>query len=563
MNIPTHWEKSPETDVGNALVEQGLEERIAHLLAHRGVGSLEEANAFLNPSPDSLRHTDGLAGLAAALVRIERALERSEKVMVLGDYDVDGVSSTALLAASLTAFGLHTSTLLPDRLTEGYGFQPIHAEKVAEKGVSLLITSDCGTTSYDAVERALELGIDLIVVDHHLPGKPLPETVILINPKQEGCQYPFKDFAAAGLALKLVLALEAHLERKLPLEALLRIACLGTVADVVPLVGENRIIASAGIKALDRVRSKGLRALIEVARIRPPFSAEDIGFRIGPRINAAGRLGRADPALELLLTRDGDRARELAATLDRLNRDRQGEERLVTEEAVRMFEARAPKPPIFVAWSPEWHQGVVGIAAGRLARKYRRPTVLLAQRGDRATGSGRSISGVNLFDFLDCSRTELERFGGHSNAIGMTVLVDKLPELVKRWEERADKEWNSDLFTIRHRYEIELEAEEVSLEFLESLSRLEPHGEGNHRPLIRVDGLEVKERPHFFGNSHLKVWVTGSRGGRFQLLGWSWAERAAEFTGEIDVLGYLELDRYTNRPVLRLMDVQPHGASTS
>ncbi len=563
MSVPSTWEKSPVSDTGIALIEKGLEERLAHLLAQRGVKTMEEASAFLNPSPENLKETEGMAGLEAALTRIEKALQNSDMVMVLGDYDVDGVSSTALLAASLTAFGLQVKTLLPDRLTEGYGFQPIHAERASELGVSLLITSDCGTTSYEAVDRALELGLDLIVVDHHLPGEALPEAVILINPRQEGCRYPFKDFAAAGLALKLVLALQEHLKRNLPLGALLRIACLGTVADVVPLVGENRIIAAAGIKALEKVRSKGLRALMEVARLRPPYSAEDIGFRIGPRINAAGRLGKADPALELLLTRDGNRARDLAASLDQLNRNRQGEELKVTEEAEKLFEARMPKPAIFVAWSAEWHQGVVGIAAGRLARRHRRPTLLLAQQGDLATGSGRSISGVNLYNLLDSCRSELERFGGHAQAIGLTVSVKKLPQLVSLLEQKAAEEWDPSLFVKRYRYELELDAEEVNLDFLDALGRLEPHGEGNPRPLLRVDGLKVTQRPHLFGNSHLKVWVTGSRGGRFQLLGWSWAKRAEEFSGTIDVLGYLELDRYTNRPVLRLLDIQPHEAQPS
>jgi len=419
-----------------------------------------------------------------------------------------------------------------------------------------LLTVDCGSTAHAAVEEALAAGLAVIVVDHHLPDRPLPTAVAHVNPRQEGCPYPFRDLAAAGLALKVALALGARLGHELPVERLLRVACLGTVADMVPLRGENRVIAALGLKSLGATRSRGLQALFRQAQVAAPLSATDVGFRIGPRLNAAGRLGSAEPALELLLTRDDDRALELAEQLERLNGDRQRQEREVVDEATARVAARPTLPPVIVEWSPDWHRGVVGIAASRLARAYCRPTLLLSVDGELATGSGRSVPGVALYDFLAPWASDLDRFGGHAQAVGLTARTDRLESLRAAWEEAASQ-WPPEALGRTRVYELELAPRHVNRQLLRQLEQLEPHGEGNQRPLARVGPLRVQGSPRPFGRGHLRALAIGPDGHRVPLLGWGWEARAPSLRGDFEVLATLERDRLTGEPVLHLVDARP------
>src|SRR6185503_2737873 len=401
------------------------------------------------------------AGMERAVDLLVAARDGGRAVAVVGDYDVDGISSTALLLAALRACGLTAEAILPHRLTDGYGLQLAHVAEAARRGAAVLLTVDCGSTAHAAVEEALAAGLAVVVVDHHLPDRPLPPEVAHVNPRQEGCPYPFRDLCAAGLALKVALALGERLGHALPVERLLRIACLGTVADMVPLRGENRVIAALGLKSLGATCSRGLRALFRQAQVAAPLSATDVGFRIGPRLNAAGRLGSAEPALELLLTRDDDRAVALAEQLERLNGDRQRQEQQVVEEATARVAARQSLPPVIVEWSSDWHRGVVGIAASRLARVHRRPTLLLAVEGYLATGSGRSVPGVALHDFLSPWAVELERFGGHAQAVGLTVRSERLEALRAAWEDAASR-WPPEALGRTQLYELELAPRHVN-----------------------------------------------------------------------------------------------------
>lgn len=522
-------------------------------MARRGASSKAEAEAFLRPRLDQLHDPVALCGMDRAVARLLAAREARERVVLVGDYDADGVSGTALLIAVFEACGLEVEPILPDRMHEGYGFQPVHVERAASSGARVVVTVDCGTTSHEAAAAALDRGIDVIVTDHHLPDQPLPDGVVLVNPHQPSCSYPFEELSGAGLALKLGQAFAAACDREIDPRILLRVACLGTIADLVPLRGENRVIAAVGLGELARTRSPGLRALLEVSRVTPPFSTADVGFRLGPRLNAPGRLDSAIKALELLLCRDPDRARQLAGDLDRWNRQRQNEERRVADEAHAVFSGRSTLPPILVAWSEDWHRGVVGVAAGRLAREFNRPTILLAVDGDAATGSGRSIEDIHLHDFLSQWRGELVRFGGHSQAIGMTVETRRLAELRDTWEGAA-RVWNERVAVRRFEYELELEPSQVSPERLDQLARFEPHGQGNPQPLIRLRGpLQLPWKARTFGRGHLSAEATGPDGVRIRLLGWGWEKRLDELDGEFEVLGFLEKDRYRGT-VLRLVD---------
>lgn len=550
------WVEAPVPAAAAELASCGLPGWLAALLARRGVAGRVAAESFLNPSLEHLHDPFLLAGMAEAVERLLAARQRGELVAVVGDYDVDGVTATAMLLAVFGACRIQARAILPHRLREGYGFQPVHVEQARALGCSLVVTADCGSSAAAAIAAARASGIDVVITDHHLPGSELPAGTIQINPRQDGCPYPFRDLAAAGLALKLAVALARRCERPLDLRPLLRIACLGTIADLVPLLGENRVIAALGLHALGEVRSLGLKALIQQAGVKPPFTAADVGFRLGPRLNAAGRLDAADKALELLMSRDGQRAAALATELDGWNRERQAEEARVVEEARQRFAVRSPLPPILVAWSPGWHQGVVGIAAGRLAKELNRPVVLLNVAGDSATGSGRSIPDLELHTFLAPWRDSMHRFGGHAQAVGLTIPAGRLETLAREWEE-AGAAWPRDLLAPRHRYELALSPRQVTAELLADLARLEPFGQGNPRPLARIGPLRLSRPPRPFGKGHLAAQAAGDDGATVDLVGWGWAHRAPSLAGSFEVLAHLELDSYLHTPVLRLVDLRP------
>jgi single-stranded-DNA-specific exonuclease len=527
---------------------------LAALLARRGATDAQAAAGFLAPALDQLHDPFRLAGMDAAVARLLLARERGERVAIVGDYDVDGISATALLAAVLAACRIAAEPILPHRLREGYGFQPVHAARAGELGCRLIVTADCGSSAGEAVTAALAAGLDVVVTDHHLPDGELPAGAIQINPRQSACSYPFRDLAAAGLAFKLATALAERCGRAVDPLPLLRIACLGTIADMVPLRGENRVIAALGLRALADARSHGLRALIQQAGMRPPFTAADVGFRLGPRLNAAGRLDDPGRALDLLLSRDPQRALALAVELDGWNRERQAHELQVVEEARRQLLERRPLPPILVAWSAGWHRGVVGVAAGRIAKEMHRPTVLLSVEGELATGSGRSVPDVALHAFLGRWQARLRRFGGHAQAVGLSLERGLLPELRGEWEAAAAAAWDPGWLERRHVYELELPARVITGELVSELRRLEPFGQDNPPPLVRTGPLRLRRPPRAFGKGHLAAEAEGEDGSRVELLGWGWGPRAADLAGSFEVLGQAEIDGWTGGPVLRLVD---------
>jgi single-stranded-DNA-specific exonuclease len=531
----------------------------ADLLARRGVEDEEAAAAFLSPSMEQLHDPYLLHGFEAAVKRLVAAREAGERVAIVGDYDVDGVSSTALLVAVLQAVKVEVEAILPHRMREGYGFQPVHVERAREAGCALVLTLDCGTNAHEALGAARDAGLDVVVADHHLPdGRQHPD-LVLVNPHQDGCSYPFPNLCAAGLAFKLSLAVAAACGREVNPGALLRIACLGTIADLVPLLDENRTIAALGLEELGRTRSPGLGALIEVAGLKRPYTTQDVGFGLGPRLNAPGRMDSATLALELLLCRDPGRAKELAGKLDEWNKERRGVERRTAEEARAAFARRDPLPPVLFAWDEGWHRGVVGIAAGRIAREHNRPVLLLALEGETATGSGRSAADIHLHDLLANRSELLEGFGGHAQAVGLTVHRDRLEPL------REALEQDGAAFAERigrriYEYELELRPRDLDARFVRGLDRLEPHGMANPAPLLRILGpLRLAFPPRTFGHGHLSATAMDERGGRIRLIGWGWQARLVDLEGTFEALGHLERDRYSGGSRLRLVDARPWG----
>lgn len=551
----SRWVEAETPEAAGVLIESGFSAALAGMLARRDITSESSANRFLHPTLDQLHDPFLLRGMERAVARIMAAHSKAEKVVIFGDYDVDGITATALLVAVLRALKLEVTSLLPQRLTEGYGFQPVHVHSALEGGCRLLITADCGSSANAALDEAHDVGIDVIVTDHHKSSDPLPDRVIEINPHHPECSYPFPDLSGVGLALKLSMAVAERAGYSFEIERLLRVACLGTIADLVPLRGENRVIAALGLRAFSTNRSPGLKALCRMAKVRAPVMASDVGFRIGPRLNAAGRVDSPDAALELLLTRDKGRAEALAAQLEGWNRRRQEEEKVVVEQARERILSRPTLAPIIVDWSSEWHQGVVGIAAGRIAREFHRPTVLLGVSDAIATGSGRSVPGVDIYDFMSAWQGDLERFGGHPQAIGLSVAVGRLESLREQWEKEAGN-WKDEELRPLLRYEYELSDGESLDTLLEQFAVLEPFGSGNRQPLIRIRALELQGRLRVFGRGHLSATARTHLGSVIQLLGWGWASRKEIMLQRFDVLGAIEADHYRSQTIVRIVDIK-------
>jgi single-stranded-DNA-specific exonuclease len=552
---PAEWELAETPAAASRLEEAGYGRRLSHLLSRRGVEDESAAKAFLGPSTDDLHDPFLLDGMERAVGRLQQARAGGETVVVVGDYDVDGISATALLVAVFEACGMSAIPVLPHRMRDGYGFQPRQVEAARDAGAKVIVTADCGSHSHEAVNMAIAEGIDVIVTDHHIPGEEHPSEVVHINPHRPACSYPYPDLSGAGLAFKLATAFAERVGRPIASELLLRVACLGTVADMVPLRGENRTIAAVGLSSLESTRSAGLRALMQVAGVSGAVRAGDIGFRLGPRINAAGRMDSPDLALELLLTRDAQRAKSIALQLDDWNAQRQSAEAQVVAEATALFDDLDELPRLLVGWKSEWHRGVVGIAAGRVSRQFQRPTILLAVEGDLATGSGRSIKGVHLHDFLLPWKDRLERFGGHSQAIGMTAALSEIDTLRDEWLESAG-EWDESVLIRRYRYEDQVAASEVCAELLGEIQQLEPFGIGNPRPVFRVGPLTRAGELRRFGKAHVSCRARDEAGGEVGLLGWRWGDRADLFNGSFEALGTISHDRYRNEAVLELVDVR-------
>ncbi|MGH9465082.1 MAG: single-stranded-DNA-specific exonuclease RecJ [Thermoanaerobaculia bacterium] len=550
------WVAAPRPAAAGALEEAGHPSWLAGVLARRGVADARGAGAFLEPRLPAHGAPAALAQLPAAVERLAAGRARGESVAVVADYDVDGITAAAQLLAVLRACAMTAVSILPERLREGYGFQPEHAVRAADSGCGLIITADCGSGAHAAVAAARERGLDVIITDHHLGHGPAPGGALEVNPRRCGASDAAADLCGAGLAFKLASAFGERCGRPVSPTRLLRLACLGTIADMVPLTRENRVIAALGLEALPATRSLGLQALLRHAGAAPPLTSEDVAFRIAPRLNAAGRMANAGRALELLLTRDPSVAEELAAGLEEHNRDRRSAQELVVEESTARFAALRPLPGILVEWSADWHRGVVGIAAGRIARDFHRPTLLFSVAGELAVGSGRSLPGIHLFEFLEPWGDALVRFGGHAQAVGLSAASERLPALRAAWQAAAAG-WPAELLLPTLEYEASLPPDALDEELLARLQRLEPFGIGNPEPRLRVGPLRLLGSPRPFGRGHLSAAAFSASGRPLSLVGWGWGERAAELAGEFEALGCWRFDRYREGPVFQLEAARP------
>ena len=482
-------------------------DKLRAIIARRGVNTEDEFRRFVAPSIDDLHDPITIHGIGEACERIERAVRDRETTLIYGDYDVDGVTSIVLLQTVLRALGADAAHVVPHRLVDGYGLKTSVIDRVlTDRDVKLIITVDCGITSVDPVRQAIERGIDVIVTDHHLPPELLPEAAAVLNPKQPGCEYPFKELAGVGVAFKLCCELLRRSGKKIAIASLLKIAAIGTVADVAPLIGENRTIASLGLAGLADPRNPGLRALIRrLGMLGRPLRAVDVGFKIGPRINAAGRLSSAETAIDLFAATSEESAWTLCAELDRLNAERQEIERGVREEAeaavaeLRGLEVsgrEGSRNRILVLAGANWHKGVLGLTAGRIAQRYHRPTLAIGIEGDLAVGSGRSIPAINLHEQLESVAELFTHFGGHEFACGFALPAKNVDELRSRLEERFAS-FDDDVFRREAQVDAEVTLGEVDREFVNAHEMLQPFGAGNLQPLFLARNATVKATREF------------------------------------------------------------------
>ena len=478
----------------------GLPAWFSSLLYARGIRTEEEASRFLNPSADDLHDPFLLPGMRETVGLLRAAIADGKTIMVYGDYDADGVCSSSILMEVLHEEGASLAYRIPSRHTEGYGLNAEAVRDIARKA-QLLITVDCGVSNVDEVALAKELGLTVIITDHHQPPEVLPQADVVMDPLLG--DYPFPGLCGAGVALKICQALQgmAGVEKRLDL------AAIATVADVVPLRDENRIIVSEGLKRIAATARPGLRALLASAGLTPPYSADDLAFRIGPRLNAAGRLGDAKLGVHLLLTPDPAKAENIAALLEEANRTRQRFEREMTAAALSGLSAESlAASHVILVSGEDWNPGLIGLTAGRLCDRFHLPTVALSIHGDTAVGSCRSIPGISIYRMLQACEDLLERFGGHEQAAGLTVKAENIPLLRERLEKVISAAAPEETFLPAMEYDLALPFRTWTPETLSLLSRLEPVGCGNPPPLFLLQDAEVQSiRRVGRDGSHLKL----------------------------------------------------------
>ncbi len=526
------------SDIERLTRDAGLSPIIARLLAARGITTGEEAQQFLSPSISYLHSPYLMAGLRTAVERLRAAIERGETIFIYGDYDVDGTTAIVILKAALEICGGRVEYHVPHRIREGYGMRDEVIEQAAAAGIRLIISVDTGIRAFAAAEAAARCGVDLIVTDHHLPqAQGVPRALAVVNPNQHGCEYPCKWLCGAGVAFKIAQALLEGVGRTSLLPSFLKIVAIATIADAVPLIGENRVFAKLGLQGLRDPRNAGLRALLANCQLdgSRPLSAGDIAFRVAPRLNAAGRMDLAERVIELFMEKDQAKAAEMAMQLNELNGDRQVEEQRILDEIFRQIDSTPEWKDAYslVVAGENWHRGVIGICATRVVERYHRPALVFACDNGEAYGSGRSIHAFHLLDALESCPELFTRYGGHSHAVGCSLPADRLPELRSRFEAYARRRLVPEDFVPVLEYDGEIALDDVNQEFWNSLVKLEPFGSGNPTPVFVARAAKLVQPPRTMKEKHLKLKVSSvvSNGtGKFQrpqeVVGWRMAERA-------------------------------------
>lgn len=485
---------------------------LARILLNRGVESIEAARRFLKPSLQNLHDPFLMSGMTEAVNRISRAVADEEKILIYGDYDVDGTTATSMLMLFFRQLGQPTEFYIPDRLLEGYGVSQKGIYFAKESDCALIITVDCGITAIDEANLAKQLGLDLIVCDHHQPGPELPDAHAVLNPKKAGCPYPFKELAGVGVAFKLIQAIQRHrgLEESCSLR-FLELAAIGSSADIVPLTDENRVIVKHGLERLQETENLGLKALMETTGLADSeIGTGQVVFVLAPRINAVGRLGDAGRAVRLLTTGNEQQAKNIASILESENKQRKTIDETTFSQACEILENEFEpgKECVLVLSGDDWHPGVIGIVASRIVEKYYRPTIMLAATDNgEHRGSARSIPGFNIYEALKECEDLMVNFGGHKYAAGLTIERGKIPMLRARLNQVAEKKMTEEMLRPKLWIDSEIRFQEINRQFIQLINRMMPFGPQNMRPIFFSKELQVVGTPTIVGKNHLKLKV--------------------------------------------------------
>lgn len=563
MKADRIWETvaCDETPADALSRELGVSPVTARLLCIRGLGDLDGARRFLSPRLDDLLDPFGLADMSIAVDRIMAAIENQHRIAIHGDYDVDGVTSTVILRRALELLGADVVHFIPERFRDGYGLQSATIDRLREQGARLVISVDCGIRAAEAATRARDLGMDLIITDHHEPDAELPRALAVINPKRHDCRYTDKNLAGVGVALKLVQALCARTGHANWLPAFIKVAAIGTLADVVPLVGENRVIAKLGLGMLSKGPHKvGLRALLDVCGLSGrEIDSYHIGFVVAPRVNAAGRMSTPDIAARLLLASDeamGEEARALAEQLNAENLRRQQEEAEIVAQAKRIVETdlEVGSRTVIVVAGEGWHRGVIGIVASKLVDAFHRPAIVMSTEGDTAHGSCRSIASFNMLAALESCGELMTKFGGHKQAAGLTIESGRIRELRARVNDYADECLGPDDLRPRLWIDGALTFRSINEQVVSELAMLAPFGAGNPCPIFRASRVEIVDGPRRLKERHLKM-AFKQDGRILRGVAWRASEReefVAEHRAAIDLAFSLEQDTWNGERYLQL-----------
>ena len=538
---------------------QGIPRVITTILLNRHIEESEFV-PFLRKSMKDIINPFDMLDMDKAADRIKEAIEKHEKIVIYGDYDVDGITSTTLLYEFLSEQGADVSYYIPDRKDEGYGINIMAVNRLLKQGAKLLITVDCGITAIGEVEFASLSGMDVIITDHHTCKERIPTAAkAIVNPKREDDDYPFDALAGVGVAFKLVLALAIRLGLNTNecFNRYIDLAAIGTIADVVDLRGENRIIVDKGLKAVENTKRAGIRAIMEISGAdKKPLSAGTVAFAIAPRLNAAGRLGTATTAVELLLSKDIDEARRIALSLDEENKQRQLTEQEIFDQALEMVlkDPNFDKKKVIVLAHEDWHQGVIGIVASRIGDKFYKPCILISHSNGFGKGSGRSIDGFNLFDALNHCKEHLTEFGGHSVAAGLNLNIADLEKFEKAINKYADEVLSQKDMIPKVKIDCELSTKSVTLENAKILSKLEPFGVGNEKPVFSMSNVAITHISAVGTDGrHLRLAVT-KNGMSFNAIGFYFGEFANKFNinDKVNIAFHMDINNFRDNEALQL-----------
>ena len=545
MNKKWQIYQTDENKVKGIQEKYKINKLLATILVNREITEKSQIEKFLNPKRNDFYNPYEMPDMEKAIERIIKAIENKEKIIIYGDYDVDGITSVTVLKSFLEERGIHVSEYIPNRLEEGYGLNKKAVEYIAKQGNQLMITVDCGISAIEEVEYANKLGIETIVTDHHEPGEELPKAIAVVDTKRKDNKYPFRNLAGVGVVFKLIQAISQRLD--LPEKEYLKyldIVCIGTISDIVPLVDENRVIVKLGLKLVEQTKNLGLKAILEASGYSK-IDSNTISFGVAPRINACGRMGHQEEALKLFLSKDGEEVQELTQKLNEYNRLRQETEKQIYNESIIQIEEKdlADRNTI-VVMGKGWHHGVIGIVSSRITELYFKPSILLCEEEDYGKGSGRSIPGFDLYEALTQCKDTIDKFGGHSMAVGINVKKEKFEEFKEKLEKIAKEKHTEEIVPIL-KIDALINLDEINKEMVESLKELEPFGEANKMPLFAFKNLKIDSIRALSEGKHLKLTLKDNNT-IVSAIGFNLGHMVEEYRigDKIDVVGVLEINSY-------------------